>query len=169
MDRIQAALRTSRYIDEPHLVMLVYGEPLDEVIASALLAGPGSSEWRFHGYNALRGLVTTLDKSLIDEADRQLAWERILPVTGETTKAPILVCPDDLDFDCTTVVVEVLRLPATVTWSRFGFDRSPWGEVGTEVRWLASVAGFEFSIENYEAFLSQARHLAQEWWGKPEA
>ena len=156
-DRIEADLRTSRYVDQKHLVVLVNGEPLDELLAAS------------QGVGSLQGLVTTLDENLVDHDDRRLAWQRILPDIGETSLAPVLVCPDDLDFDCITVMAEVCRTETEVTWSRLGIDRSEWGdEVGASVdRFLFNSPVFEFSTKDYQDFLVEARQLASEWWDQP--
>lgn len=108
MDRIQAELAQSRYVDVPHLVIGVNGRPLDEWISDVT------------GRDDLWGLVATLDGALINAADRELAWQRADPAPGRRVTAPLLVCPDDLDFNCTTVVADIARLDGKVRWLRLG-------------------------------------------------
>ncbi len=136
-------------------MILLDDEPLDSLLA------------RLAGNDEIEGLVTTLDDCLSDLQERSIVWDRVLPDDGATEVAPMLVCPDDLDFSCTVVVVQIARRADLVRWQRFGFDRtdSPAPEaVGRDVDWLAGVGPFEFSLEGYRGFLRSCRTLKTEWW-----
>jgi hypothetical protein len=65
-----------------------------------------------------------------DPKDRDFAQTSIFPDCVEKVISPILICPDDLDFYCATVVVEVEVDNNYVTWHRVGVikqdsDRNP--------------------------------------------
>ena len=52
---------------------------------------------------------------------------------NNTKNLPVLLCPDDFDFSCTCVVVEVINKGDTVVWNRFGFDVTPYSPSTTEI------------------------------------
>ena len=56
---------------------------------------------------------------------------------------PLLLCPDDYSFDCTTVVVEVTPHADTIEWNRFGFDTTGFPNyIGETVHFLAGAGSF---------------------------
>jgi hypothetical protein len=157
VNTLDAEARCSKFVDEPHVVVLLDGVPLDIFLAKATAF---DSE----------GLVSTLDGCLVNSEDRQLVRSRALPPEGTTSVLPLLVCPDDLDFDCTTVVAEVTHLNGVVQWRRFGqgapevldgrsADLGIWA-----VEWFDGVGPFSFTVENYRAFLQRCDELKVEWW-----
>ncbi len=155
MNDLQAVRQRSRYVEEPHLVITLDGEPLDSLLA------------RLAKNHEIEGLVTTLDDCLSDPKERPVVRERVLPTDGATAIVPILVCPDDLDFYCTVVVVQVTRIADRVRWERFGHDQtdSPMPErVGGNVEWFEGVGPFAFGLEEYQRFLDSCRALKTEWW-----
>lgn len=137
----------SKHIKEPHLVILVDGRPLDLLIAEIV-----DDDW-------YAGLVTTLDDCLFRMEDRQFVWERILPV--ERAIVPILVCPDDLDFFCTVVNVDVVADQESIRWERVGVG-DPTDPASIE--WWPEIPPFQFSRQDYESFLAECRSLKTEWW-----
>jgi hypothetical protein len=150
LNHLEAVRQTSRYIDEPHLVILLDGEPLDQWFAR--LAGSGD----------FSGLVTTLTDWLPDPAERAVVWNRILPRDGKTEMAPILVCPDDLDFFCTVGVVEAARESDIVFWRRFGLDLTDAPDpeqVGSNVEWFMGDRHWQFDLQAYRHFLQACRDL----------
>ncbi|WP_124033404.1 hypothetical protein [Herpetosiphon llansteffanensis] len=48
-------------------------------------------------------------------------WERVLALEETPTIVPFLMCPDDCDFSCTIIVVEVIASATTVSWQRVGY------------------------------------------------
>ena len=79
-----------------------------------------------------------------DPKDREFASRSIIPNCGEKVISPIFICPEDIDFWCTTIVVEVeveiwpatalvmLTIP-TFTWAQKA-GMEPAGLEGIEIR-----------------------------------
>jgi hypothetical protein len=147
MNKLQVIRAPSKYIKEPHLVILIDGKPLDLLIAQLV-----NNDW-------YEGLVTTLDDCLWRLEDRPLVWDRILP--EDRALAPILVCSDDLDFSCTVVNVEVVVDQNSVRWERVGLGDPA---EPTAIHWWSEVAPFHFTRENYARFLADCRSLKADWW-----
>lgn len=147
MNELKVTRAPSKYIKEPHLVILLDGEPLDILIARTM-----KDDW-------YEGLVPTLDDCLLRREDRQLVWDRILP--AERAIVPILVCSDDLDFSCTVVSVDVVIDRDTVRWERIGVGDPT---APTAIKWWPEVIPFCFTRQNYERFLDECRSLKTEWW-----
>lgn len=149
MQSIHIASQSSRFVRTPHLVVTIDGQPLDERLAKST-----TNDW-------LRGLVSTWTGWLEIPAQQAMVDVRSLMLTDGPTILPILVCPDDLDFACTVVVVEVLCAPDQITWSRFGIDKTPTRHtqpktIGSTVDWLPNIETMSFSRDAYEAALSAA-------------
>lgn len=64
------------------------------------------------------GLCPAWVKDLDWRADVRFVWTLI---EKESSILPILLCPDDLDFSCIVVVVEVEKTKDFVYWSRIGY------------------------------------------------
>ncbi|MCJ7958484.1 MAG: hypothetical protein MUW57_18555 [Pseudomonas sp.] len=70
---------------------------------------------------------------LIDEDEDALANRRIIPAEdGSSTIVPLLVCSDDMNFDCIVLVTEQVIEADTVHWRRFGRSISDKLEVGLD-------------------------------------
>lgn len=147
MNELKVIRASSRYIDTPHLVVLIDGEPVDLLVAQILKD------------ETYAGLVTTLDGCLYDTADRHLVWDRILPAARAV--APILVCPDDLDFSCTVVNAQVIVEGHSIRWEHLGVGDPT---EPTTIRWWREIGPFHFTRHNYEHFLGDCRALRTEWW-----
>jgi hypothetical protein len=88
------------------------------------------------------------------ENEFQVVWERILPIDILSSIAPILMCPDDLDFSCSLVVAKVQITDQTVIWEKIGFDNTNESvinpnTVGQEVIWFDTVNEFQFNLNQY--------------------
>ncbi|MCG6167125.1 hypothetical protein [Leptospira sanjuanensis] len=70
------------------------------------------------------GLMPPFGGWLSGVEDELFFCERILPFSGETRVAPILIRPDVQDFSCMTIVVLVEQTDYSFRWKRFGLDRS---------------------------------------------
>lgn len=145
MNRIKAKIQKSKYIDAPHLVISIDGVPFDEILDNA------------YPEDNYKGLIPTLLDWMYEEDEKELTWERILPKKGETVVAPILICPDDLDFSCTTIVAEVKNENNKILWSRVGIDQSEIEtqnvKIGKKVFWLEKLGPYVFQISDYETML----------------
>jgi hypothetical protein len=105
---------TARIVPSPYggenLALLVDDEPLTVLLDRV---APGLD---------LSGLVPTL-LGCDDRADARLVANRVTLRPGDAKVIPILMCPDDSDFGCTTVVVE--RSPPRRSSSGAGSGSTP--------------------------------------------
>ena len=104
------------------------------------------------------GLVPTLLFWLEKNQDQEVVWNRILPKNDEVAVCPILMCPDDCDFNCSLVVTEIHNSNQTIKWNKIGIDYSnsfDSNEVGTVVEWVLEDFNFEFSKLNYLTVLNK--------------
>ena len=151
MNSIVAERQRSRYVPEPHLVLVIDGLPLDSRVAKA--AG-----------DDVKGLVPTLLDWLEDDSEQRTVWDRILPKNGETTIAPVLMCPDDLDLVCTTVVAEARTTRNEVRWDRLGLLldilKDNGDDTGPNVDWFDDIGPFVFDREQYGAALDCFKRIA---------
>ena len=65
------------------------------------------------------GLCPAWSKELNYKGDVRFVWELIR--REDATILPILLCPDDLDFSCIVIVVEVDKTKDFVYWGRVGY------------------------------------------------
>ncbi|QXI26379.1 hypothetical protein [Pseudomonas vanderleydeniana] len=99
---------------------------------------------------------------LLEEEEQELAKRRFAPgEDGTSTLVPLLVCADDMDFDCTVLMVEQVVANDTVTWVRFGLSVSGGLEVGAQTRWMENcqpvsfaLSAFQQALEDFEVILS---------------
>lgn len=99
------------------------------------------------------GLVPTTSGWLHDEEDERFIWRQFFLTEKGVLIVPLLVCPDDQDFFCTTIVVEIERADQVVRWNRFGlnnkFEVRKYEMIGIDVEWLNGIEPLVFSKENY--------------------
>ena len=113
MNKIEAQIGKSKYVQEPHLLFVIDGDPLDEILAMR------------SQNDSFRGLIPTTLGWLDNPIEQQEVWKRFAKrETGEVL-LPILCCPDDLDFCCIVVVVLAIFKPYKVKWLKFGIDTTP--------------------------------------------
>lgn len=131
----------SKYVAEPHMTFSVDGIALDD-----LLFGWYSDE-RFLGL-----VPTTLN--WMPDAEQAVVWDRFLDRSAERQVVPILCCPDDLDFDCSVVVVDTRISDDVIEWRAFGFDQTfdqkPDG-IGSSVAWLPPETVLRFDRAEFDA------------------
>ena len=163
MNTIAAISRKNDFCDGPHLDIAIDGRCLSDVLADVQDVLSAAD---------CRGLIPCLlpwHEGPKGEEEMRISLERFLPKAGATTRAPVLMCPDDCDFWCTVVIAEVEHDEHVVRWSRIGLDRSesstlPDG-IGSVVQWASSFAGWEFDPVQYravfEAFFSLSRPEAE--------
>lgn len=104
---------------------------------------------------------------LLDEEEDKIAWSRITPGEDESsTIVPILVCSDDMDFDCIVLVVEQLVSKNMIQWLRWGFSTSSGVEVGISTKWQTSVKSplatfhrneFDECLKNFKQIMADSR------------
>jgi hypothetical protein len=142
VNRIEAIRTPSKFVPEPHLLIAVDGVPLDELLDAA------------RPELQLVGLVASLLGWFHNDEDSVVPWQRILPEVGCTGYAPVLICPDDLDYGCSVVMAEVVAEASVIRWDRLGLDATRRGAVGSFVRWEPGLGPFRFSRPAYEACLA---------------
>lgn len=130
--------------------VFVDGERLDTFLAA-----------RLHEPN-LDGLVPAwLPWWDADDVESQAEFEYVRSRTGiqrAATELPILLCPDDYEFACTCVIVEVVADDDVVRWRRFGLNetefsptRPPPRYIGDPVAWFSEPLSLVFDREEYLA------------------
>ncbi len=97
---------------------------------------------------------------LLDEDEDALAKRRFIPgEEGTSTIVPLLVCSDDMDFDCTVVVAEQVIEDDMVHWARFGWSISGSLEVGISTRWNANSQPVSFALTSFNDALEKFDRL----------
>lgn len=92
----------------PYLEIHIDGHPLDSYLD------------RYVPNFQVKGLVSPFDGWLINESDRVLLWQRVLPDENCRHVLPVLICPDDQDFTCTVIVTEIYSSGNSVFWKGLG-------------------------------------------------
>lgn len=144
MNTIQAVYQSSEYSKEPHWVIVVDEQPLDVFLH------------QLYPEHNLIGLVPTLLDWLEDDKERRVVWTRIKDPKKQVV--PLLMCPDDADFWCTLINVEIEHTKDAVIWHRMGLEKwladddSP-ESIGKEVEWLDKIPPLVFYKKEYEQFL----------------
>ncbi|AVO59617.1 hypothetical protein [Pseudomonas chlororaphis] len=99
---------------------------------------------------------------LLDEDEDALAKRRFTPgEEGTSTIVPLLVCSDDMDFDCTVLVAEQVIEGDLVRWSRFGWSVSGSLEVGVSTRWCTDTQPISFALASFNAALEKLDMLVK--------
>ncbi len=136
--------------DKPYLDIEIDGVFLDEFLDQR------------YPEKEIIGLVPPFSGWLLDRKDEVILWDRILPSIGEIAILPLLICPDDQDYDCLTVVTKVCRNEDTVIWENFGFDNSyecmkP-ELIGTNVDWFQKKKRILFPLDEYKRAIDDLRN-----------
>ncbi len=147
---ISVAMYQSQFSNAPHPVLTIDGISLDvwlnmKTTEQDVLDLVPAQDW------------------LSDRKDLVLAWQRITPnAETHSTIVPLLICPDDLDFYCTVVVVEQEVTDGQVIWHRFGFASDMPGEqFGTSVTWFKINASAIFQKEQFTNALVELNKLCE--------
>lgn len=78
----------------------------------------GAKEPILDEIGSFEGLWSAWSKELDFKGDVRFVWELI---RRGNTILPILLCPDDLDFSCLVIVVEVNKTKDFVYWNKIGY------------------------------------------------
>jgi len=151
--RISAEMFKSRHATAPHPVFAIDGVSLDLWLSERV---PG--DW-------ISGLVPA-QGWLIDDADFALAWRKIERVDdGCSTIVPILICPDDVDLNCSVVVVEQIGSGSEIIWRRFGRPSDSRGDqCGTTVMWFETYPTCAFDLTEFQTTLADFKRLMGNEW-----
>ena len=122
----------------------------------------------------IKGLIPTLCFKMERDVENEIVWNRILPKRREKKICPILMCPDDLDFSCILITVEIEYTGLTYTWKNFALDRTkdvyrnP-ESVGRNLKFIPGASSYEFRMQEYNDFVKtfQEQYLKeQEDWNR---
>jgi hypothetical protein len=148
MNEISTVVRKSENVSEAHLDLLIDGIALAQTIRQYLTVDSG--------------LVPCLLPWMDSLAEVEVVRSRFFPSEGAVANAPVLMCPDDLDFWCTIIIAKIEHRQDCISWSAIGLNRSepnPPDAIGCEVEWSPSFAGWRFSKDAYrkvfEEFVGQ--------------
>lgn len=150
--------------EQPHRCFFLNGQRLDMLLA------------QMSGHSRVEGLVPTLLPWSPFPEERDISWSRILPENGVQLVAPLLMCPSDMDFECELVVVELISLKDTITWLRFGWNRSAVfddsgyarGLVGQKVEWFDGLRAFVFDKTCYRREVLKFSAEEEMWEPSPK-
>lgn len=137
--------------DLEHLFLFVDGERLDQLI-SRLLADkayldllPSWLDYYSHIKDSQRAKEYVWRNSSLDDGLKHL---------------PVLICPDELDFSCTTIVAEVIPEGDRVIWNRFGQDTTGHPNyIGESVHWFPNIGPFVFDKADYLSCLEALKNF----------
>ncbi|MEM8830809.1 MAG: hypothetical protein AAGE96_15825 [Cyanobacteria bacterium P01_G01_bin.19] len=149
MDRIDVQDYMSRYCESPYPMIFINNRSLDLILCE------------YFNDEYLYGLVPSVTW-LWDEEEQKLAIERFVNEISDSTFVPLLICPDDADFSCTVIIVEVEFSDDYVVWKRFGLDISdPILGICTTVKWLEPSLNFKFDKIKYREFKNSLLKILQ--------
>lgn len=149
MDTIKISEYQSKYSKGSYPMIYVNGESLDTIL-----------DREYPGEN-LYGLVPAVTW-LWDDSEQEISIDRFLNQTEASTFVPLLVCPDDADFTCTILIVEVENVGSEVFWRRIGIDAGDTKNgVGITVKWLAPQIEFRFPRDEYDKFRQELVAIAK--------
>lgn len=145
MDTIKAELAYTEYWVNKHFCIFVNNERLDKIV--------NRLNQNIDAIGLIPTLLPVLKEESCDSKEFKIVWERIFPKNNYAV-CPILMCPEDIGFDCTLIVVEIIVDDNIVTWNRMGIDKTnyPHGVpelVGGDVLWFSDFKALEFSKEEY--------------------
>ena len=92
----------------------------------------------------------------------KIAWDRISQLEDNTsTIVPILICSDDMDFDCVRIVVEQVVKDGKVAWTRVGPSVSHGLEIGATVKWQENTSNpiAVFDLNEFKCALADFQEL----------
>ncbi|HWV11480.1 MAG TPA: hypothetical protein VN156_18175 [Pseudomonas sp.] len=104
---------------------------------------------------------------MLDEQEDELAQRRFVPAEdGTSTLVPLLVCSDDMDFDCTVLMTEQVIEGNTLHWRRFGWSASGGLEVGISTKWIGDSKPASFALSEFSEALSELKNIMRECTGR---
>lgn len=145
MNKIEAKEYKTKYSHNTHLHIFIDNRPIDELISL-----------KTNDKNLL-GLVPTLLDWLDNDYEKKIIKENILNM-DKTNNVPICMCPDDCDFDCTLLIVEIENREDRVIWKRFGtnvFDNLVFPYDPLKINWFSENIRFEFDKDQYQRMINK--------------
>lgn len=144
---IKAEMRKTFFAAQEHLAITVDDETLDVMLDE------------FYPEDNFLGLIPTLLPIIDDEEQAQLVWDRIQPTGTKPKMVPMLMCPEDLDLTCTTLIVKVIPQGDYIIWEKFGMDITDDDKfpqsIGNKVEWLTKIKPVYFKRGEYMACIAE--------------
>ncbi|KAB8066298.1 hypothetical protein [Janthinobacterium violaceinigrum] len=126
MNTISTIISKPKFASTEQPVLAIDGVPVYQWVKSQIFDEDGNDDTH---------TLVPAQTWLYDQDESRIAWELLEPTHEGATVAPLLVCPDDMDLNCTVVVVEQIVDKKTVEWRRFGLSINHINGVVTSVRW----------------------------------
>lgn len=149
---IKAEMRKTIFAEQEHMAITINDETLDVYIDE------------FYPNEEYLGLIPTMLPIIDDEEQTALVWERILPANGKFAFAPVLMCPEDQDLTCTTLMVKVVVEGDYVIWEKFGIDTTDDDDfpqsLGKKQQWLTHLKPLYFNKKEYVECVEAFKILA---------
>lgn len=100
---------------------------------------------------------------LLEEEEDALAERRFAPgEDGTSTLVPLLVCSDDMDFDCIVLMTEQVIEGDLLHWQRFGWSASGGLDVGASTRWIPDSKPASFVVKEFEQALIEMKKMMRQ-------
>lgn len=126
MNTISTIISKPKFASTEQAVLAIDGVPVYDWVKSQIFDPDGNDDTH---------TLAPAQTWLHDEDESRIAWELLAPAHEGSTIVPLLICPDDMDLNCTVVVVEQIVDKKTVEWRRFGLSMNYINGVVTSVRW----------------------------------
>lgn len=97
MNTISTIVSKPKFASTEQPVLAIDGVPVYQWVKSQIFDSDGNDDTH---------TLVPAQTWLYDEDESRIAWELLEPTHEGSTVAPLLVCPDDMDLNCTVVVVE---------------------------------------------------------------
>lgn len=148
MNNIKAEIQKSEYGYIDYLQFIIDDEAIDEILEKE------------YPDNFYKGLVPTINSWMENNKEREVVWNRILPLENEVKNAPILMCPDDCDFSCTIIIAQIENKGDRILWNKIGLDQTKFeynypNGIGTNIKWFESIPKYEFDIIEYKNVVNE--------------
>lgn len=149
-------MHQSKYARAPHPVLCIDGVPIETWIKGIIYNHLGADD--------SDGLVPAQGWLINDDHANQ-AWSLLDPKSEDcSTIVPLLICPDDLDLDCSVAVVEQIVSGAKVVWARFGRAVGVTNGIVTSVAWTENNQSAEFDKNQFQQAYAEFKRLTEHEW-----
>ncbi len=159
MNTVSAMMCKSKYVSADHPVLAIDGVPVQLWISAQMFDDPSNG--------GAEGLVPA-QGWLLDDDHLQIAWKLLEPADEGSTVVPLLICPDDMDLNCTVVVVEQSTDAESIVWKRFGWATDSVNGMITAVRWSGSEQSARFERRQFYDSVQELKRLTNDVWGPSE-
>ena len=137
--------------ESPYQEIKIDDEFSVSVISNSIL-DKENSEW-------IKGLVPSYSGWLVNEDEEKYVFQHLTP--QNKSFCPILICPDDQDFSCSVLLVEIIRKEKTIQWKRLGWAKGynypDINFIDSEVEWILNDFNKEFNLEEYENTIKEIK------------